>query len=613
MKRVKTMPHHPSFLSKLEPFWGKWTLVERIGIGSYGQVFCVQNSESGKKAALKWVSIPKDELAEDSTLPPNTTEEQKRQHYKNIAQMLMKEVRLMEKLSSNAHVVRIYEASVIERTEGHGCDLLILMELLTPLRKAFPNGTMSEAESIKLCHDICDALIACESLRILHRDIKPENIFVDEYGKFKLGDFGVAKQMERTMGGSTGIGTPLFMAPEMLITTEKEYGITVDLYALGLVMHRYLNRGIIPFLPIEERLFSLDENDKAFKKRIGGEKIPPAVNASQHLSAVIEKACAYKPRDRFQTAAEMQNAIVDKTISISMVKKQKQRKRVRSIAAIAGTLGISAFLVFAFALLFEGGKPPPPTPSVEVSAPIFTLVPNNTPTLTTTPIMTPTPIPSPTATPTQAPTSTPTPAPTATPAPIRSGDVILFGQYEQDNDKSNGKESVEWLVLDVNYSEGRALLLSKYVLDMQRYNSKWTKVSWEKCSVHTWLNGTFLKSCFSSDERRAILSTNVVSNYVDEYVETYDYVFFLSVDEAAQYLPSSSNRQAKPTTYAAAREVVVSSGNSYWWLRDSTSRKNDANRVNPQGSFDEYGANTNAYGVGVRPAVWIDFTLLPSE
>ena len=206
------------------------------------------------------------------------------------------------------------------------------------------------------------------------------------------------------------------------------------------------------------------------------------------------------------------------------------------------------------------------------------------------------------------PTSLLTPTPTL--LPIQVGEVISFGRYKQNNDKSNGAEPVEWQVLDVDYSEGRALLLSKYVLDMQRYNSSWSKVSWKKCSVHSWLNDKFLKTCFSRDETKAIIRTSLSSWYVDESVSTYDYVFFLSVDEAVHYLPSAAERQAKPTDYAAAREVVVKGGYCYWWLRDSTNRKNDANRVNPQGAFEEYGANTNAYGVGVRPAVWVDYTML---
>lgn len=189
------------------------------------------------------------------------------------------------------------------------------------------------------------------------------------------------------------------------------------------------------------------------------------------------------------------------------------------------------------------------------------------------------------------------------------GAVVCFGNYEQDDDKSNGTESVEWIVLDVDQSENRALLLSKYVLDLQRYNKKWTKVSWAKCSSRSWLNGTFYDKCFTADEQEYIIKTALLSYYVDGYIDTKDNVFFLNEDELTKYLPSRDDRKAVPTDYAISQEVVHNGGYSYWWLRDSSQRKNDANRIEPDGHLQRVGANTNAYGVGVRPAIWVDLAL----
>lgn len=205
----------------------------------------------------------------------------------------------------------------------------------------------------------------------------------------------------------------------------------------------------------------------------------------------------------------------------------------------------------------------------------------------------------------------PTAAPDAGPAApeIRQGATVTFGRYEQDNNFDNGKEPVEWTVLYVDQIGNRALLLSKYALDMQRYNEQWKKVSWKNCTVRSWLNGVFYASCFSSNEARAILDTDNRSFYVDGFVDTTDRVFFLSADEVRQFLPTDASRQAIPTAYAIAREIALDEENCYWWLRDSTTRKNDANRVRPHGNVEEYGGNTNAYGVGVRPALWISLDL----
>lgn len=87
------------------------------------------------------------------------------------------------------------------------------------------------------------------------------------------------------------------------------------------------------------------------------------------------------------------------------------------------------------------------------------------------------------------------------------GSTVPFGAYEQDN-TSNGKETIEWLVLA---NEGnRSLLISQYALDCQQYNPDyWEDVTWETCSPRTWLNSTFLNAAFTADEQEAILKTSV--------------------------------------------------------------------------------------------------------
>ena len=188
--------------------------------------------------------------------------------------------------------------------------------------------------------------------------------------------------------------------------------------------------------------------------------------------------------------------------------------------------------------------------------------------------------------------------------------TIVFGAYEQNNNKKDGKEPVEWVILHIDESNNRALLLSKYVLDMQRFHQKWTKVSWEKCNVRDWLNGTFYEACFSNEERNAIVQWDLESYYGDQHVKTSDNVFFLSADEARKYFSSNVERRVEATSYAIEHEVALSGVNCYWWLRDASGRKNDANRVKPDGSVEEYGGNTNAFGVGIRPAIWVDLSLI---
>lgn len=79
------------------------------------------------------------------------------------------------------------------------------------------------------------------------------------------------------------------------------------------------------------------------------------------------------------------------------------------------------------------------------------------------------------------------------------GHYVSFGKYEQDNNTSNGKEKIEWLVLEVK--DGKALVISKYALDCKPYNTSSTNVTWETCSLRNWLNNDFINSAFSATEK----------------------------------------------------------------------------------------------------------------
>ncbi|MDY6017558.1 MAG: TIR domain-containing protein, partial [Oscillospiraceae bacterium] len=74
----------------------------------------------------------------------------------------------------------------------------------------------------------------------------------------------------------------------------------------------------------------------------------------------------------------------------------------------------------------------------------------------------------------------------------KAGDYVFFGAYEQDNSASNGKEHIEWLVLEVK--DGKALVISKYALDCKQYNTNYTDVTWEACTLRRWLNNDFINA-----------------------------------------------------------------------------------------------------------------------
>lgn len=168
---------------------------------------------------------------------------------------------------------------------------------------------MSQEEIVKLGSDICEALICHEKSRIIHRDIKPSNIFVDVYGNFKLGDFGIARQMERTQSTLSQKGTEMYMAPEVRYG-ESGSSYNVDLYSLGLVMYRLLNGNRMPFEPADKEMISFQEREDALARRLRGEKLPLPAKADPALGRIIVKACEADRNKRYQNAEEMKEELL---------------------------------------------------------------------------------------------------------------------------------------------------------------------------------------------------------------------------------------------------------------------------------------------------------------
>ena len=217
--------------------------------------------------------------------------------------------------------------------------------------------------------------------------------------------------------------------------------------------------------------------------------------------------------------------------------------------------------------------------------------------------------------PTQKPTPVPTPTPTATisvnvpPLSTQIGDVVKFGKYEQDNDASNGKEDIEWIVLAKE--NNRILVISKYSLDCQKYNTSYVDVTWETCSLRSWLNNYFISSAFSSDEISKIPTVTVTADENPNYSsdagnDTQDKVFLLSLPEVKEYFTSSNERICYPTKYAIEQGAKTNLNQSWWWLRSAGSVQNSAAYIDYEGDIYYGGRRVDSDTVSVRPVLWID-------
>ena len=199
------------------------------------------------------------------------------------------------------------------------------------------------------------------------------------------------------------------------------------------------------------------------------------------------------------------------------------------------------------------------------------------------------------------------------------GDVVLFGSYEQNGKDDDGKEPVEWLVLDKNGSS--LLLISLYALDSGVFHDEREYVCWDGSTMRAWLNGAFLNGTFSSEERSAIRNTVVTAEASPEYPnvpagsDTEDKIFLLSIREAERYFAGDAARACSPTEGMVAAGGFTRSNKPWyashdyaclWWLRSPGMDKLKIAYVDKGGKIS-FGGNQIDYDnkTCIRPALWV--------
>ncbi len=291
------MTEFPSRLLALQPFWNAWHLDSPLGKGSYGKVYKIYREEFGSRfySAMKWIPLPARQDDIDRMRSDGMSDGTIKAYYDDRVRDMQNEIKLMNSLRGTSHIVSFEDHAFIRKESGIGWDILIRMELLTPLPKRI--HTMTVGDVVRMGIDLCDALALCKKHRIVHRDIKPDNIFISENGDYKLGDFGVARSIQKDQTNLSMKGTPMYMAPEVYL--GKPSGISADQYSLGLVMFKLLNAQQIAYEPTYSHVQTNEERDTVFYRRMKGDPLPPPLQGSARLKEIILRACRYQPRKRF--------------------------------------------------------------------------------------------------------------------------------------------------------------------------------------------------------------------------------------------------------------------------------------------------------------------------
>ena len=291
----------------IDSVWPEWHVEELIGQGSYGRVYRISRESMGhvSYAAAKMIDIPHDESEVSALASMGMDNLSIRAYFENTAQGIINEIAVMESLKGARNVVSIEDYRLIEREDGIGWTIWIRMELLEDLVSyQLRHGAPSVGETVQIGIDICNALECCHGLGVIHRDVKPENVFRSKFGEYKLGDFGISKQMETaTRTTFSRKGTTQYMAPE--VAREEKYDRRADVYSLGMMLYRYLNELRFPFAPLPPDPVTPADMQESLLRRMGGERLPAPRDADEGLAEIVLRACEADPGRRYPSAGDL--------------------------------------------------------------------------------------------------------------------------------------------------------------------------------------------------------------------------------------------------------------------------------------------------------------------
>jgi len=288
-----------------------YKILEKLGEGGMGIVYKALDTTLGRTVALKFISASAS--ADES-----------------LKQRLAREAKACAALN-HPNITTVYD---FVETDEHE---FIAMEFVEgeSLDKILEAKQFDVAEAIPLVLQLLDGLEAAHRKGITHRDLKASNIMLDADGRLKIMDFGLAKFAQGSMLTQLGstVGTAAYMSPEQARGEETDH--RTDIYSVGVVVYQLLT-GKIPF-PHAHQLAILYSvvNEAPKPPRDLNLSIPPAVEA------IVLKAMAKNPDERFQSCAEMAESLLE--VSEGVAGGVSLRKRFRHLVEGTGAAsGVSS-------------------------------------------------------------------------------------------------------------------------------------------------------------------------------------------------------------------------------------------------------------------------------
>jgi TolB-like protein len=269
---------------------GPYEILAPIGAGGMGEVFRARDPRLGRDVAIK-------------VLPAGMAQEPDR-----LARF-QREARAVAALN-HPHIVTIYS---VEEFDGLN---FLTMELVVgrPLDRMIPAGGLAVGQIVEIAGELADALAAAHEKGIVHRDLKPANVMVNEDGRVKVLDFGLAKDVRvtgpedatmlasRTQAGMV-MGTPAYMSPEQISGRPLDH--RTDIFSLGVVLHE-MATGKQPFAGN-----SSAELISAILRDTPTSICEVRADLPSDLARIVRRCLEKDPRHRMQTARDVANEFRD--------------------------------------------------------------------------------------------------------------------------------------------------------------------------------------------------------------------------------------------------------------------------------------------------------------